>query len=336
MNFDPNAAAPPDTGIFGLPFTRAESAVVLTPVPFDATTSYRPGTAHGPRAIREASMQVDLYDRRFGRVYERGIFMQPEESRIERLSQQAAEFARPIVARGGAEAQDARALAHVNAACEKVNDFVYTQTAAIIAEGKTPGLVGGEHALSYGAILACAERFGPIGVLQIDAHMDLREAFEGFVWSHASIMHNVARRIATVERIVQVGIRDYCEEEIDFAAELGPRIAVHEDDVWAEKLGDGASFGALCRDAIKPLPERVYVTFDIDGLDPALCPHTGTPVPGGLAFNQAARLLDELKRSGRRIVGFDLVEVAPGRPDEPNWDANVGARVLYKLCALGA
>lgn len=338
MPFDPDAAAAPGSGIFGLPFTRAESRIVLIPVPFDATTSYRPGTADGPNAILAASAQVDLYDRRFGRVYEQGICMLDEDAKIRRASERAAAFARPLVEQGGATDEDAEAVARVNAAGEHVNEFVASQVESILREGKIPGTIGGEHSVPFGAIQACAEHAGNegIGILHVDAHMDFRDAFEGFAWSHASIMHNVISRIPGVKKLIQVGIRDFGEGELDFGRAHAGKVHTHFDDDWEQQQLDGAKFTELCARALQPLPKKVYVSFDIDGLLPSLCPHTGTPVPGGLSFNQATILLHELKKTGREIVGFDLVEVAPGAASEPEWDANVGARILYKLCGVAS
>lgn len=340
MPFDPDAAAAPGTGIFGLPSTRAESRIVLVPVPFDATTSYRRGTSHGPGAIQNASLQVDLFDRRFGRIYERGIFMEAESARVRELSEDAGVLASEIIAQGGvpngvpSDGAMANALRVINAAGEEVNTFVGDRIRAIVREGKIPGVIGGEHSVPFGAISALAETHGDIGILHIDAHMDLRDAFEGFTWSHASIMFNVLRRVPGVKKLVQVGIRDFGEREMQLADESGSRVKVYYDDALAEAAMRGASWPDQCRDIVKELPGKVYVSFDIDGLDPSLCPHTGTPVPGGLSFQQAIKLLEALKDSGKKVVGFDLVEVAPGHEDEPEWDANVGARVLYKLCGL--
>ncbi len=333
--FDPDAAAAPGSGIFGLPHTRAEARVVLVPVPFDATTSYRPGTADGPSAIRQASAQIDLLDRHFGPVYQQGIYMEDEDRQIRKLSAQAGALARPLIEAGGGEA-DPDSLARVNAASETLNDFVHERVARILAEGKVPGVVGGEHSVTFGAVRAIAERFASFGILHVDAHMDLRQAFEGFTFSHASVMRNVLVQIPQVTRLVQVGIRDCGQAEVDFAQSQGKRVRVHYDDQWAELLLDGSHFPDLVHDALAALPETVYVSFDIDGLDPSLCPHTGTPVPGGLSFNQAAIILDTLRRIGKRVIGFDLVEVAPGPVGAPEWDANVGARILYKLCGLVA
>ncbi|MGB3969170.1 MAG: arginase family protein, partial [Planctomycetota bacterium] len=201
--------------------------------------------------------------------------------------------------------------------------------AALFAAGKIPGIVGGDHSVPFGAIAAAAERHPGLGILHVDAHADLRVAYEGFRWSHASIMDNVLRDVPGVQRLVQVGIRDFGGQELAAITGSGGRVVTHFDLQWQRRRFAGTTFDALCREAIDALPRTVWISFDIDGLDPALCPHTGTPVPGGLQFAEAAHLIGVLAQSGRRIVGFDLVEVAPG---DDEWDANVGARLLYKLC----
>jgi agmatinase len=343
LPFDPDAAAAPGSGIFGLPFTREQSRVVIVPVPFEATTSYGAGTSEGPAAVLAASAQVDLYDLQFGDTYDIGIFMQDEDARVREQGTLAKSLAGPLIEKGGATDEDASAIAQIDAACELVNTYTYEQCSAILAEGKVPALLGGDHCTPFGAIRACAEHVANatkgregLGILHVDAHMDLRETFEGFAWSHASIMHNVLERIPQVSRLVQVAIRDFGKGEMDYAKEqAASRVVTHFDLEWSRRLDAGERFSELCRQAVEELPRHVYISFDIDALDPSLCPHTGTPVPGGLSFNRACVLLETLARSGRTIVGFDLVEVAPGpNPDEPEWDANVGARLLYKLCGV--
>jgi len=333
--FNPADPADPSAGIFGLPHGRTEARIVLLPVPFEATTSYRPGTAEGPRAIFDASMQVDLFDRRLGRVYERGIYMEVESERVGRWNEEASALARPMIRAGGGDRSDPRqeqALTRIDAISRAVNDFVYEHTATVLAEGKVPGTIGGDHSVPFGAIRATAEKYPGLGILHLDAHMDFRPAYEGFRYSHASIMYNVMRDIEGVGKLVQIGIRDMSEEEIEFGLTQGARVSTHFEDSWAERLLRGEAFETLARAALHELPETVYLSLDIDVLEPALCPHTGTPVPGGLTFPQAALILSLLRESGRRVVGFDLVEVAPGAAGEPELDANVGARVLYKLC----
>lgn len=326
--FDPNAAATQDSGIFGLPHAASDAAVVLVPVPFAATVSYGGGAERGPGAILAASRQVDLYDLHFGRCYEAGIHLLPAAPELTADHERAWPRAAAVIARGGATAGDPDVVA-VDAAGTRVNERVFAATQALLAAGRIPGVVGGDHSVPFGAIAACAERFPGLGILHVDAHADLRIAYEGFRWSHASIMDNVLRELPGVARLVQVGIRDFCEQELDAIRGSEGRVITHFDAEWQRRRFAGTTFDELCREAVAALPSMVYVSFDVDGLDPALCPNTGTPVPGGLQFGEAVHLLLTLAHSGRRIVGFDLVEVAPG---DGEWDANVAARLLYKLC----
>jgi agmatinase len=211
-----------------------------------------------------------------------------------------------------------------------VNDDVYATVKGLLAMGKSIALVGGDHSTPFGAIRAVAEAHPGVGILHVDAHADLRDAYEGFTYSHASIMHNVMTRIGGVARLVQVGIRDFCEDESEMIAKSNGRIRTHFDAELAARRFEGATWKECVERIIADLPERVYVSFDIDGLDPTLCPHTGTPVPGGLSFPEASYLVGAVARSGRRIVGVDVNEVVPG-PDGDEWDGNVGARLLYKM-----
>ncbi len=333
MTFDPSAAAQPGSGLFGLPHSEAEAGVVIVPVPFEATTSYGGGTSGGPAAILEASRQVDLFDVDTGRPYQAGIHMLPIPGEIAALDRAARAAAAPVIAAGGATPERAdliRAAAEVDRACERMNAWVEERVADLLARGKRVGLVGGDHSTALGAMAAHARRHPGLGVLHVDAHADLRVAYEGFTYSHASVLYNAAERLPGISRIVQVGLRDLSEEEHAYAAASAGRIVQHHDAALARARFEGETFAAQARRMVEPLPAEVYVSFDVDGLDPTLCPHTGTPVPGGLSFQQAAHLLGAIVASGRRVVGFDLVEVAPG-PDGGDWDANVGARLLYKL-----
>ncbi len=331
--FDPSAAALPGSGAFGLPHSEEEAGVVLVPVPFEATTSYGGGAARGPEAIREASRQVDLYDAETGRPYEAGIHMLPSPPELEALDGEARALAQPVIAAGGVAPDRPELLAaaaRVNEASRRMNRWVEGQVSRLLSAGKRVGLVGGDHSVSLGAIAAQAAARPGLGVLHLDAHADLRDAYEGFAFSHASIMRNVAERVPGVARIVQVGIRDQSEDEAAYVEGSGGRVVTFHDQLLAQARFDGETWGAQVARVVAALPREVHLSFDVDGLDPALCPHTGTPVPGGLSFPMVCALLRGVVASGRRIVGFDLVEVAPG-PEGDEWDANVGARLLYKM-----
>jgi agmatinase len=342
--FDPDAAAAPGSGLFGLPHGPHEAAVWVQPVPFDATTSYRQGTARGPQAVLEASRQVDLFDLQTGRPYEHGIHLLPADPRVIELQREGSERASGITACGGELGGDAQLeadLERVNAIGAEVNAIVRESTTLALEQDKLPVVLGGDHSVPFGAIEAVSDLYPGIGILHFDAHADLREAYEGFIWSHASIFHNVLQRIDNVSRLVQVGVRDLGEREHEAIRSGSPRITTIFDNQWAEARLAGGHLRAMVREALARLPETVYVSFDVDGLDPALCPNTGTPVPGGLTWHEAMLWLEELARSGRRVVGLDLCEVRPGQAgsqpgshaDEPgdSWDAIVGARLLYRL-----
>jgi agmatinase len=334
--FDPNAAASAESGVFGLPYTEAESSLVLLPVPWEATTSYGGGTSRGPEAILQASRQVDLYDLDVLRPYEAGICMLPESDDVRGWNETAKAEAQRVIAVGGAvegHPELKTSLHSVNALGLRLNQYVYGESRRLLAAGKILGVVGGDHSVPFGALQAVGERHPGFGILHFDAHADLRHAYEGFSWSHASIMHNVVESIPQLGALVQVGIRDLCEQEADYAASKVEKIRMFPDRDLSRRRFEGAFFGAIAREIVGCLPNEVWISFDIDGLDPKLCPHTGTPVPGGLEFQEAAYLIAQVARSGRRIIGFDLNEVSPGPDDGDEWDANVGARMLYKLCA---
>lgn len=326
--FNPDNAAPLDSGVYGLPHTPEEAKVILVPVPFEATTSYRGGTSDGPNAILEASRQVDLFDLETGRPYEGGISMLEEPKDVRAWNDEAKALAKPIIEAAGEG--DPKTFAQIDRLCDQMNEWVYQTAKQWLEKGRIVGIVGGDHSTPFGTIKAHAERFPGLGVLHLDAHADLRNAYEGFAWSHASIMYNVMEKIPQVGKLVQVGIRDFGEAEYQYITHSNGRIITFFDANLNQRRFDGLSWNKQAEEIVSHLPKQVYLSFDIDGLDPALCPHTGTPVPGGLSFQEACALVAMVVKSGRQIVGFDLNEVAPG-PDGDEWDGNIGARLLYKM-----
>ncbi len=330
--FDPNGVGAVHAQIFGLPFSYQESKVILLPVPWDATASYRAGSSGGPEAIRNASPQLDLLDADYPESWQEGFFM----LQISGEWAQRNRLLRPVVAEyirlleSGA-VPDEHVIQRVNEETDALRKWVFERTAETFQEGKIPGVIGGDHSTPLGALQAALVRYPEMGILQIDAHADLRVAFEGFRHSHASIMHNALE--AGVKRLVQVGVRDLCLAE-KAVIDHDPRVTAYFQHQLDSRRFAGATWSECSREIVSALPSNVWVSFDIDGLDPALCPGTGTPVPGGLRFEEASYLLGEVVRSGRRIIGFDLNEVAPASSGDDEWDANVGARMLYRLCSL--
>lgn len=346
LEFDPSGVGIANGRYFGMPFPNDECPVVLISVPWDATVSYSDGTANGPEAIVGASTQVDLYDEHYPSspefkigTDETEIDLEDSSQRIKvfdyikAINQESREKACKIIdcLSVGKELDKSlcQAQEEVNQASQGVNYLVEQICSGYLSQGKIPGVVGGEHSVSFGAVKAAAQSLPEgqkLGVLQFDAHADLRNAYEGFEHSHASIMFNILSKINNIGHLTQVGIRDFCSDEHDTILREG-RISAFTDAAMEEALSEGKTWKKICEEIVETLPENVYISFDIDGLDPSLCPNTGTPVPGGLSFQKAAYLL-RMVASRRRIVAFDLCEVAPGQNE---WDANVGARLLHKM-----
>ena len=239
----------------------------VIPVPHEATVSYAGGTAGGPAAILEASDQLELLLPDERAPGEKGIFTHP-----------------PV---------------DCNGAPELVMERIAAATGAAFDAGGIPVLLGGEHSLTYGALKALKERCGTFGLIQFDAHADLRDSYEGSKRSHACVMRRAVDDLGLP--LVQLGNRIFCGEE------LQARRAFNVTSWDAPFLMRNPAPAALMPENF---PERVFITFDVDGLDPAVIGETGTPVPGGLGWYQALELATEAVR-GRRLIGFDVVELAP-------------------------
>lgn len=262
----------------------------IIPVPYEASVSYGHGTAGGPRAILEASQQLEAWDG----------FSAPGELGL---------YTHPAVDCGGApEAVLARIAAAVG---------------GVLEHGAVPVLLGGEHTATLGALRALHARRafdGPLGVIQFDAHADLRAEYEGSPYSHACVMHRAVRDLGLP--LVQMAVRDFCREEAEARREFQ---IVHFD---AARL---ARHGLPEQPLPEDFPRRVYVTFDVDALDAGLMPATGTPVPGGLGWYDALTLVERCV-VGRRVAGFDVVELAPMRG--LHFADYTAARLVYHMMGV--
>lgn len=236
-------------------------------VPYEESVSYGGGTALGPQAILEASAQLELWDGH-SKPADLGIYTAP--------------------------------TVDCSGAAEEVIERIAAATKAALAQQKMPVVLGGEHTVTWGVIKGYLEAGyqGNIGVVQIDAHADLRHAYEGNRYSHASVMKRVVEQGVP---LYQLGIRAYCEEEIQAREDYGVHYLDGEDIV-----PQNISEITLPED----FPEHVFFTLDIDGMDPSVFPSTGTPVPGGLGWYQTLGLFESVARQ-RKIVGFDIMEFAP-------------------------
>ncbi len=256
------------------------------PVPYSSTTYWKSETKEGPRAIIEASRHMELYDLEAKKdISNIGIFtLEPLEP-------------------------------SKNSPKETI-EMIEGAVNQIVDDDKFPLILGGEHSISLGAVMGLRNKFQDFSVLQIDAHSDLRDEFQGTKYHHANVM----RRIRDLGvSVTQVGIRSVSEEEIDYIEK--EKI---ETLFYAPELP--------VREIIKTLKEHVYITFDLDGLDPSIMPATGTPEPGGLGWYETLNLLSEVSKE-KKIIGADIVELDPipgiSAPDF------LAAKLAYKIIGYG-
>lgn len=322
---------PSDVGkkgsIFGLPYNLEEANLVLLPVHLDVTVSYGQGTSKSPDIILDESSQLDLSLLSIERPWE---FKMAMYDRIVKSSQNEIHRGRATTVIKALEAgkePEADQIDFINEFCFTTHERIKELSASLLKLNKLVGIVGGDHSSPMGLMRALSENI-EYGILQIDAHMDLRDTYEGFIYSHASIMFNALKERG-VKSLTQVGIRDFCEEEENYIANAEKPIHVFYDEQIFSKKNQGFDWSKQVNEIVETLPQNVYISFDIDGLDPSLCPKTGTPVAGGLQFNETNYLLEQVVRSGRRIIGFDVCECG-----NDGWDANVAARVLYRIATL--
>ncbi|MDD3771043.1 MAG: agmatinase family protein [Weeksellaceae bacterium] len=335
-SFDPNQPGLSDANLYGLPFSSEQSDILIVPAPWEVTVSYGAGASEGIEAIFNASFQVDLFHQEFPELWKSGIFMTEDIPDWKSKSDELKKLALPIIEalEKGENPDDFPELKSnlntINSESEKFKTELRELILSWQKKGKIVALLGGDHSTPLGFYEALAQNHSDFGILHLDAHMDLREAYEGFNYSHASIMNN-ALKIPQISKIVQVGIRDFCEQEVEIAKNTKNRVKIFTDSDLKKNRFEGKTWKEQCDFIIQELPEKVHISFDIDALQQSYCPNTGTPVPGGLSFEEATYLLSALANSGKKIIGFDLVEVAPGEDD---WDGNVGARILFHLCGV--
>ena len=265
-----------------------KSKVCIIQAPFEGTLSYVKGTAKGPQAIIDASMNMELFDDELGtETYKIGVYTSPP---LEFDSNQAPE----------------KAIAKVK---EAVTD--------ILRANKFPVVLGGEHSVSIGGIKAAKEFFGKLSVLHLDAHYDLKDEYMGSKYNHAC----VARRIRQVSPIVEVGVRSISKGEKDFLDTSPSNVKVIsvydilETHDWKKK-------------AAESLSDTIYITIDLDILDPAVMPSVGTPEPGGLGWYEFLDFLKTVTKD-KKVIGFDVVELSP----KAGFEAAdfLAAKLIYRL-----
>jgi agmatinase len=335
--FNPNTVGNPNNNIFGLPSNEAESLLVVLPVPWEVTVSYGAGTSRAPEHVFKASIQVDLFNKDVHDGWKTGFFMREIDKKLLLKSdylRKEAELYIDYISKGEKVEDNkfmTKSLKDINEGGAYMNDWVYQHSKELLEKGKLVALLGGDHSISLGYLKALAEKHGQFGVLQIDAHCDLRKQYESFLYSHASIMHNALQEVPHLAKLVQVGVRDFCDEEWELICNSQGRVVTYFDQSIKERQYEGETWKSISEEIIGQLPQKVYLSFDIDGLDRKYCPNTGTPVQGGFETEEILYLVKKILDSGRQLIGFDLVELGVGQND---WDSNVGAHLLWRLCNL--
>ncbi len=279
-------AYPPFLGEDGVAVDPSTAAAAIIPVPYDLTSTWRKGADRGPSALLDASGTIELYDiETDSEPCKRGIVTLP-----------------PIRHDGGPE---------------ELAELVRAAAAEVLARGAVPVVIGGEHSVTIGAVEAAADAYPGLGVLQIDAHGDTRDSYEGSTHNHACVMARARERCP----IVQVGIR---------AVDASEMPGLDPDRVfWAHEIAGRADTGWM-DEVVELLPETVYLTIDLDAFDPSLLPATGTPEPGGLGWYEVNELVRRVARE-RQIVGFDVVELLP-LPGEHASDF-IAAKLVHRVLA---
>ena len=316
-----------------------EARVVLIPVPWEVTVSGEEGTASAEKWIRQASSNMDFFQKFSLKSVNHLIFFEEPSEDLARLNKVSRDMARGIIQSlnegASLSGEQKKQVEAINQNCKRMTDWVYERSKEVFQSEKIPAVVGGDHSVSEGILRFTGEVCkGDFGLLHIDAHCDLRKSYQGFVYSHASVMFNVLHQPFPPKTLLQVGVRDFCQEEYE-RIQGDSRLKCYFDEDISRRLFQGESYGAVCEEIVSHLPSRVYVSLDVDGLEWSCAPATGTPVPGGLSFNQTVFLLQEIVRQGKTVIGFDVVETSVGH-EQPFglWNGNVSARLIYCLCGL--
>lgn len=275
---DPNSVSNPNHNIFGVPTDEENARLVILPVPWEVTVSYSAGTARAPEAIMKASYHIDLFDAEMPHAWKQGFNMKPFDRKILMKSdylRKEAELYIDYISKGN-DVNDnhfiSKTLKEVNEGGVFLNGWVYEQTRSLLNRGKLVGLLGGDHSIVLGYLKALGEKEKSFGILQIDAHCDLRENYEDFLYSHAGIMYNALKDIDSIERLIQIGARDYSNKaEWNYIKSSNQRVKTYFYRDIKNRQFFGENWHSICNEITSELPHKVYISFDIDGLDRKLC-----------------------------------------------------------------
>lgn len=322
-----------DGGCYFGDVTAPESAdVVVVSAPWSVTSDYGRGATYTPDAVIDVSLGKELYDATSGLTVEGRIATAEIDYNIQELSEQLGREAERIMRivgddEGAVSEYVARKVANVNEGFAEMHKSIYKQVRHWVESGKRIALIGGDHSVAFGAVKALAEYNDDLGVLFIDAHADFGGG-EPFNYSHRTIARDIIESIPSVSKLVQVGVRDIDRAEVE-AIRANEKVELFFAEKLAARRFEGVCWGDLCREAVEKLPNKVYISLDIDALKIEFCNNTCMPTPGGMTFDEVVYLVNCVIESGREIVGFDISEVVTSL--NSRMDAIVAARLLAKL-----
>ena len=321
------------SSIFGLPSPLEEARVVVVPVPWDVTSTSHGGLVDGPQTLIDASPLVPLWDEEHGDIWKMGIAMldipedlYDESQRLRPLAQLALQFQE-----GGDDDRSDEFLKsqldHINEQCSKMVTAVRESTSRFVSAGQKVIVVGGDNSTGLGLLQALAAREESFGILHIDAHKNLQISPDGFDHSPSAAIHN-ALEIEKVEKVVQVGIRNFTEEESERYRTDKERLTAYTDRYLKKAQFEGHTWDHLCTDILDSLPDRIYLSLDLDGLCPEEAGHAH---PGGLTYSQTAYLIDQLHERGLEVIGADLTGITRKYQSTAG---SLAAHLLYRICNL--
>lgn len=316
--------------LFGLPFTVDTAEIIVIPVPWDVTSSLQGGACLGPSALLNASSHIELHENKIEDAWKMGIAMMPIDEGWVNKNNEARNFTEVYFnyLKGGdiqlSDKEIGIIVKNINALSENINEWVLQKSNEIIAEGKIPVVLGGDHSAPFGLMKAIAKKYDSFGVLQIGNKANLISKHQRFTHSHASVMFNVLR-FEQLTKLVQLGLRDVNAPESDVISSDNRIVSVYEYALATEHF-EGMSWNVQTDRIISELPEQIYISLDINSLSPQLAGKSN--ISPWLTYHHLVYLFEKLALADKKIIAFDLCEVS-GNQD--SWHATIGARMLYSL-----
>lgn len=307
--------------------TLKQADVVLCLVPWELTITSKAGTAKAPKEILKASCAIDSFDPNYH--YQPTIYTNLSPySTIKKINSTYFSNSQALIdkiEKGKMLSKtDITTLEDMNKASKIINQLIKDNTHKCLSKNQIPAIIGGDHSSPYGQILTI-QKTEPITIIHIDAHMDLRQNYYGFEFSHASIMYNV-EQLPNVKKIIQIGVRDFCSEEKQYADNSEKIHSITDYEISEQLLTGKNNWHELCQMILNNINNKVYISLDVDGLTLENCPNTGTPVPGGLTYQQVVYLIKQIANR-HTIVGFDVCETG-----NDHIDCVVSAKLINALC----